>query len=103
MTESQIILEKFDSESLKNNPLGDPSLRRVPVYLPSGYDEDDKRYPVVYLLVGFAGRGRKLLNDALWNENIQERMDRLIAACQTSLPHSRLRNDQQPRAAPPGG
>ena len=80
MPTSQIIIEHFESQALVGNPLNDPTTRRVPVYLPPGYSEDAAHYPVVYMLAPFAGRGLKMLNDALWDENIQERMDRLIAA-----------------------
>lgn len=76
---SLIILETITSELLRDNPLGDPSERRVPVYLPPGYDDTAARYPVVYLLTGFTGRGTLLLNDSAFDENIQERLDRLIA------------------------
>ena len=34
---------------------------------------------MVYLLTGFTGRGTFLLNDSAFDENIQERMDRLLA------------------------
>lgn len=51
---------------------------KVAVYLPPGYEDSKRSYPVVYVLAAFAQRGLKLLNDALWDENIQERMDRLI-------------------------
>ena len=78
MTKSQVIIEQFISKALEGNPLGDPAIRRVPVYLPPGYEEGDAHYPVVFLLTAFAARGLKLLNDNLWEENIQERMDRLI-------------------------
>ena len=78
MTSSQIIIENFHSQSLENNPLNDPVTRRVPVYLPPDYDPA-KSYPSVYLLAAFAARGLKLLNDDLWEENIQERLDRLIS------------------------
>jgi len=79
MSQSQIVVERFHSQALKGNPLNDPAERRVPVYLPPGY-EPKQRYPSVYLLAAFAARGLKLLNDNLWEENIQERLDRLIAA-----------------------
>ncbi len=79
-TESKVVVEMFSSELLQNNPLGDPPARRVPVYLPPGYEEGETRYPVVYLLAGFTGRGVMLLNDSPFDENIQERLDRLIAA-----------------------
>jgi enterochelin esterase-like enzyme len=75
---SQIIIETITSERLRHNPLGDPPERRVPVYLPPGYDDTETCYPVVYLLTGFTGRGAILLNDSTFDENIQERMDRLI-------------------------
>ncbi len=80
MPESEIKIETFHSQALENNPLNDPATRRVPVYLPPGYHEGSQRYPVVYLLAAFAARGLKLLNDSLWEENIQERLDRLIAS-----------------------
>lgn len=79
MTHSQIIVEDFHSKSLQGNPLGDPATRRVPVYLPPNYDAEQS-YPSLYLLSSFASRGLKLLNDDLWEEDIQQRLDRLILA-----------------------
>jgi S-formylglutathione hydrolase FrmB len=79
MSESRVVIETFESELLKGNFLGDPFARRVAVYLPREYDVDLRRYPVVFMLVGFTGRGTMLLNEAAWEENIQERLDRLIA------------------------
>ncbi len=82
---SRIVYETFTSRALEGNPLGDPATRRVPVYLPAGYDDDPRRrYPTVYILAGFGSRGAALLNDSLWDENIQQRLDRLIA--QGALP-----------------
>jgi S-formylglutathione hydrolase FrmB len=44
------------SEVLEDNPLGDPHVRPVWVHVPPGYDGDpDRRYPVVYILMGFGG------------------------------------------------
>ena len=79
MLAGAVITEQIESQVLKNNPLGDPRTRRVPIYLPSGYDTSSTRYPVVYVLTGFTGRGTMLLNDSAWDENIAARMDRLIA------------------------
>lgn len=76
---SQIIIEHFHSTALEGNALGDPAVRRVPVYLPAGYDPG-QRYPVLYLLSAFASRGLKFLNDDLWEENLPQRLDRLMAA-----------------------
>lgn len=81
-TSSQIILEIITSEVLRHNALDDPYVRQVPVYLPPGYEYNQARYPVIYLLTGFTGRGTFLLNDSAFEETIQERMDRLIAAGQ---------------------
>ncbi len=79
MPGSQIIVENFHSIALEHNPLGDPAARRVPVYLPAGYDAG-QRYPAIYLLAAFGNRGLKFLNDNLWEENIQQRLDRLIVS-----------------------
>src|SRR5262249_12619431 len=60
---------------------GDPHERRVPVYLPPSYDTDARRrFPVVFVLTGFTGRGRMLLNDNPWSPALDDRMDALIAA-----------------------
>ena len=74
---SKTIVEEFHSQSLEGNPLGDPVIRRVPVYLPPGYDEG-QRYPTLYLLAGFGSRGLRFLNDDLWQENLPQQLDRLI-------------------------
>lgn len=79
MPGSQIIIEEFHSAALESNPLGDPATRQVPVYLPPDYDPG-KSYPSLYLLAAYSYRGLKFLNDDLWEENIQQRLDRLIAA-----------------------
>lgn len=71
----------FTSEVLKSNPCGDPAVRTVPVYLPPGYDAaPSTRFPVIFCLTGYTGRGVMLLNEDGWAPTIAERMDRLIAA-----------------------
>ncbi|MGW3770801.1 alpha/beta hydrolase [Actinomadura verrucosospora] len=46
-----------DSELLRGNPLGDPHRRPLWVYTPPGYDDEPgRRYPAVYMLLGFTGR-----------------------------------------------
>lgn len=77
-SKSQIIIETITSDVLHDNPLGDPFVRQVPVYLPPGYQASNIRYPTVYLLTGFTGRGRFMLNDSAFDEPIQERLDRLL-------------------------
>ena len=80
-----VILETITSDALRGNPLGDPFVRRVPVYLPPGYESGSARYPTAYVLTGFTGRGTMLLNDSAWGETIAQRMDRLIAAAERGV------------------
>lgn len=80
MSPSQIRIERFESRVLQGNFLGDPASRRVAIYLPPGYDDNESRYPVVFILVGYTGRGIFLLNESPWDENIKERLDRLISS-----------------------
>ena len=52
-----------ESDVLKGNALGDPHIRRFPVHLPPDYEEShDKRYPVIFGLMGFTGGGIMYLN-----------------------------------------
>lgn len=74
-----VVLEKFDSRILKGNPLGDPTEREFPVYLPPSYGKIDKRFPVVYLISGFTGKGIMQLNVSFLSENIEQRLNRLIS------------------------
>ena len=69
-----------ESKILRSNPLGDNNIRDCVVYLPPDYEESGKRYPTVFCLTGFTGRGKMLLNDNAFTPNLAERMDRLIAA-----------------------
>lgn len=72
-----VITLQHKSRILENNPLGDKFIRDVIVYLPPDYDEN-KFYPSVYVLTGFTGRGRMLLNDSAFTPNFAQRMDSLI-------------------------
>jgi hypothetical protein len=45
-----------DFDTLRGNPLGDPTERPLHVYVPPGYDDEpDRRYPSVYVLQGYTG------------------------------------------------
>lgn len=70
---------RHDSVVLKGNPLGDPYVRDLYVYLPPGYSASEERYPSVYCLTGFTGRGKMLLNDSAFAPNLAERVDKLIS------------------------
>jgi enterochelin esterase family protein len=74
-----VVPELVDSRVLRGNPLGDPHVRRVPIYLPPSYGRGGRRYPVIYLLAGFTGSGEMLQNRLPWSETFAERCDRLIA------------------------
>ena len=71
------VVETFESKILRGNPLGDPHVRRIPVYLPASYATGRRRYPVITLLSGFTGFGEALLNRSAWTETVPERADRL--------------------------
>ena len=77
----RVLMERFESAVLAGNPAGDPHVRTIPVYLPPAYDADPaRRFPVIFVLAGFSGRGRMLLNDDPWSPALDDRMDALIAA-----------------------
>ena len=81
MNRGRVEVAVFESRVLQGNPAGDPHERRVPVYLPPSYDAaPERRYPVVFVLTGFTGRGRMLLNDNAWSASLDDRLDALIAA-----------------------
>jgi len=70
----------IDSQVLQGNPWGDPTRRRIDVYLPPGVSLDsEKKYPVLYDLVGYTSGGPKHTAYTSFGESVPERMDRLIA------------------------
>jgi enterochelin esterase-like enzyme len=70
-------IQPFQSEVLKGNALGDPSLRDLYVYLPPGYSAA-KKYPALLAITGFTGTGAALFNPDPLQENLKDKMDRLI-------------------------
>jgi len=66
----------IESQALKNNILGDPSMRVTDVYVPAGHDGEG--LPLLVDLVGFTGSGLSHTNWAGFRENLPERLDRLI-------------------------
>ena len=53
----QLVQTTIESGALRGNPLGDPHVRPLWVYLPPGYDDDaDRRYPAVYVIQGLTGQ-----------------------------------------------
>ncbi|MPZ23224.1 MAG: esterase [Dehalococcoidia bacterium] len=74
----RIVLERFSSEVLRDNPLGDPHVRSVLVYLPPGYDERSERYPVIFCLAGFTGTSWSFLRYEPFGYPLPARFERLI-------------------------
>ncbi len=96
MTRGAIVNLVVESRALAKNPLGDPSTRTLPVYLPPGYDRGTRRYPVIHMLAGFLGSGQGLLNWSFTGEPLDRRLDRLIGdgamkPCIVALPDATTR------------
>ncbi len=77
MVRGEIVVETFDSNVLRGNPLKDPTRRDVAIYLPPKYDKT-KRYPAAYGIVGYTGTGKMLLNVDPLGEDLKAKLDRLI-------------------------
>jgi hypothetical protein len=71
----------FDSQVLQGNPLGDPHVRPLWVYVPPGYDdEQDRRYPTVYAIQGLTGQVDAWWNRTPFRRNFPELTDQLFAS-----------------------
>ena len=71
----------FTSTVLRGNPLGDPHVRPLWVYVPPGYDDaPDQRYPSVYVLQGFTGHLAMWRNRAPFRQPFPETADAAVAA-----------------------
>src|SRR5467141_2589683 len=77
MAGGEVVVERFNSQVLKGNPLGDPTQRDVTIYLPPKYDPK-KRYPAAYGIVGYTGTGRMLFGVDPLGEDLKTKLDRLI-------------------------
>ncbi|MEO5700901.1 MAG: alpha/beta hydrolase-fold protein [Casimicrobiaceae bacterium] len=78
-----LVVLEHSSHVLAGNPLGDPSVRKLGVWLPPQYDEGatrgrGRRFPVLWDLVGFTGSGLAHTNWRPFDENVPERVARLI-------------------------
>ena len=77
-----VILEHV-SKVLEGNPLGDPHVRKLAVWLPAEYDQGatkgrGRRFPVIVDMVGFTGSGLSHIAWKNFSENVPERAARLI-------------------------
>ena len=78
-----LVTLEHTSKVLADNPLGDPHIRSLHVWLPPQYDQDashgrGQRFPVLFDLVGFTGSGLAHTGWRAFEENIPERAARLI-------------------------
>lgn len=73
----QLVFETVPGRTLEGNPLNDPAARRIPVYLPPSYD-GVRRFPVIYLLAGFASTGSSFMNFSFGRPTVPEMIDELI-------------------------
>ena len=69
-TRGKIVLDHLYSSSLENTG-GENPTRSITIYLPPGYDNSNKRYPVIYFLHGFTSSDR--INFSWFNTN--EKLD----------------------------
>src|SRR5262245_63089238 len=68
----------IESKALQGNLLGDPSVRELHIYLPSGH-ADGNGLPLLVDLVGFTGSGMSHTNWRNFGENVPERLAELVA------------------------
>ncbi|MDQ6620221.1 MAG: esterase family protein [Pseudomonadota bacterium] len=79
----KVVVLEHVSRVLEGNPLGDPHVRRLAVWLPQQYDEGagsrrGRRFPVLWDLAGFTGSGLTHLNWRPFDENVPARVARLV-------------------------
>ena len=74
----RLVVLEHTSRILKDNPLGDPHVRPLGVWLPPQYDGGNARFPVLYDLVGYTGSGLSHTGWKPFSENVPERAARLI-------------------------
>jgi len=71
---------EIHSEALAGNPLGDPSVRPLWVYVPPGYDDEPgRRYPSVYVIQGLTGQLDMWRNRDAFRPTYPEMVDDLFA------------------------
>ncbi|MHB2025062.1 MAG: alpha/beta hydrolase [Elusimicrobiota bacterium] len=74
-----LVTLEHTSRILKGNPLGDPHTRALTVWLPPSYEQENgRRFPTLYDLVGFTGSGLSHVNWKPFGDNVPERAARLI-------------------------
>lgn len=80
--QGQIQTLKVNSQVLIGNPLKDPTLRDLPVYLPAHYSATE-RYPLFVELASYGSSGFARAGWKGFGESVSQRLDRLIATDKT--------------------
>jgi enterochelin esterase-like enzyme len=71
----------YTSRAIAGFPMGDPPTRSFPIYLPPDYHRSQKKYPVVFFLAGYSGKGSGYLaDDSAFGLPLQARFDNAIDA-----------------------
>ena len=76
----RIVADTVPAPALAGNLLGDPTVQPAWVYLPPGYDDAGRRYPVLYLLHGVLDDPSVWIEPAYQGMTVQATMDSLIGA-----------------------
>ncbi len=76
----ELVVLEHSSRVLADNPLGDPHVRKLPVWLPPQYSQGrgGRRFPVLYDMVGYTGSGWSHVAWRNFEENLPERAARLV-------------------------
>ena len=71
---------EIESDLLRDNPLGDPHVRPLWVYMPPAYEAElDRRFPSIYVIQGMTGQLDMWRNRSAFRLSTPERIDRLFA------------------------
>jgi S-formylglutathione hydrolase FrmB len=73
-----VVVFEHASGALRDNPLGDPFVRKLHCIVPDDL-KDGESIPVLWYLSGYAGVSRGMLSHDPWQEGLEERMIRLRA------------------------
>jgi hypothetical protein len=78
-----VVVLEHDSRILRDNPLGDPHIRQLAVWLPPQYDQrtresKGKHFPMLMDMAGFTGSGLSHIAWKNFSDNLPERAARLL-------------------------
>jgi len=74
-SDSMLVIKEIVAESLTPNFMENSDIRKIQIYLPAGYDNNNsKGYPVIYLLHGLPFSEKSFTNPELWEPWIGDPM-----------------------------